>query len=72
MSKREGEVREIPFLGNDMKDPAATTGKPLNHSDAPGRADSELSEGADPNRPKGNATVNADDALLDETPDNKV
>lgn len=72
MSKREGEVREIPFLGNDMKDAAATTGRPLNHADAPGRADSELSEGADLNKPRGNATVNADDALLDDTPDNKL
>lgn len=72
MSKREGEVRGILFLGNDMKDPAATTGKPLNQADAPGKADAELSEEGDPERSKGNATVNVDDASLDDTPANKV
>ena len=72
MSSREGEVREIPFLGNDMKDHAATTGKPLDQADAPGKADSELTEENDPEKPRGNVTINADDALLDDTADNKV
>lgn len=72
MSRREGEVREVPFLGNDMKDEAATTGKPLDRADAPGKADSEWTEENDAENPKGNATVNADDALLDDTPENKV
>jgi hypothetical protein len=26
MSKGAGEIREVPFLGNDMKDQAPTTG----------------------------------------------
>jgi len=48
MSKQdEGEVRELPFLGNDMKDHAATTGKPVDKADAPGKADSELTEDQD-------------------------
>lgn len=71
MSKREGELREVPFLRNDMKDQPATTGKPLNRADAPGKADSEWSE-ADSEESKGNATVNVDDALLDDTPENKA
>jgi hypothetical protein len=65
MSKGEGEVREIPFLGNDMKDHAATTGKPVNQADAPGKADSEWNEGADPENSRG-----TDDALLDDSPGN--
>ena len=72
MSRREGEVREIPFLGNDMKDHAATTGKPLDQADAPGKADSELTEENDPEKARGNVTINADDALWDDTADNKV
>jgi len=72
MSRREGEVREIPFLGNDMKDQAATTGKSLEQADAPGKADSEWSDEAEPENPRGNVTINADDAVLDDTPDNKV
>ena len=69
MSRGEGEVREIPFLGNDMKDHAATTGRPVNQADAPGKADSEWNDGADPEKPRGNLTVNADDALLDDRSD---
>ena len=56
MSKLEGEVREVPFLKNDRKEDAPTTGK----------ADSESAE-----VPKGNKTVNVDDAQLDETSQNK-
>jgi hypothetical protein len=66
MSKRESEVWEIPFLKNDMKDQAPTTGKPVDKTDAPGKADSEFTE-----VPKGNKTVNVDDAQLDETSENK-
>jgi hypothetical protein len=78
MLTREGEVREIPFLGNDMKDHAATTGKPLDQADAPGKADSELTEEngpekpSEPEKPIGNVTINADDALLDDSADNKA
>ena len=75
MLTREGEVREIPFLGNDMKDHAATTGKPLDQADAPGKADSELTEENGPEKPSepsGNVTINADDALLDDSADNKA
>ena len=51
MSYSEGEVREIPFLKNDMKDHAATTGRPVDKADAPGKADSELTEDQDLNQP---------------------
>lgn len=40
-SKREGEVREVPFLKNDMKDQPPATGKCLDHADSPGKADAE-------------------------------
>jgi len=70
MSKREGEVREIPFLKNDMKDQAPTTGRRADQTDAPGKADSEFTEEAQ-REPKGNKTVNVDDAQLDETNENK-
>ena len=42
MSSSKGEMREVPFLKNDMQDQPATTGRPVNTSDAPGKADSEL------------------------------
>jgi hypothetical protein len=71
LSKREGEVREVPFLGNDMKDQAPTTGRPLDQADAPGKADSEWTEEKEPKKPEGNVSVNVDDAQLDETSDNK-
>jgi hypothetical protein len=70
MSKREGEVREIPFLKNDMKDQAPTTGRPAGQTDAPGKADSEFAEETQ-GEPKGNKTVNVDDAQLDEINENK-
>jgi len=38
------EMRELPFLKNDMQDQPATTGRPVNTSDAPGKADSELTD----------------------------
>ena len=45
MSKQEGEVRDVPFMGNDIKkDEPSTTGKRIDRADAPGKADSELSE----------------------------
>ena len=71
MSKREGEVREIPFLKNDMKEQAPTTGRPADQADAPGKADSEFTEETQRERPKGNKTVNVDDAQLDETNESK-
>jgi len=42
MQKSEGEVRDLPFLNSDMKDHAATMDKPLDTTDAPGKADSEM------------------------------
>jgi len=38
----EGEVHDLPFMRNDMKDHTPTMDKPLDASDAPGRADSEM------------------------------
>jgi len=35
---------DVPFLKNDMNDALPTTGWPLDVSDAPGKADSELFE----------------------------
>ena len=64
MSKREGEVREVQFLGNDMKDQPPTTGKPSNQADAPGKADSECTEATDSRKLAGNKDVNVDDAQL--------
>jgi hypothetical protein len=40
----EGNVRDVPFLQNDMKDHVATMDRPLDAADAPGRADSEIVE----------------------------
>jgi hypothetical protein len=50
--KDEGEVRDIPFVGNDMKDHSATMDKPSDAADVPGKADSEMidSEIAETNR----------------------
>jgi hypothetical protein len=39
---KAGEVRDIPFLKNDMKDYPSTMDKPLDTADAPGKADSEM------------------------------
>jgi len=66
MSKREGEVREVPFLGNDMKDQPPTTGKPSSKADAPGKADSECIQPTDSDKPAPNKAVNVDDAQLEE------
>jgi hypothetical protein len=41
----EGEVRDLPFLKNDMKDSMPTTGWPVDTPDAHGKADSEIAEG---------------------------
>lgn len=64
MPKHEGEVREVPFLGNDMKDQGPTTGKPSDQADAPGRADSECTEPIEPAKPSNREAVNTDDAQL--------
>ena len=42
--EKEGEVRDIPFLRNDMKESAPTMDKPLDAPDAPGKADSEIGD----------------------------
>jgi len=42
--QQASEVRDIPFLKNDMAEPQATMGKNLETADAPGRADTELGE----------------------------
>jgi hypothetical protein len=44
LHKEEGAVRDVPFLGNDMKDHVTTMDKPLDSADAPGKADSELGD----------------------------
>jgi hypothetical protein len=72
MSKREGEVREVPFLGNDMKNQAPTTGRRSDQADAPGKADSEFTEEQEKEKPIGNKTVDADDAQLDENTQKNV
>jgi hypothetical protein len=46
-SKREGEVREVPFLKNDMKDQLPATGKCLDRADSPGKADAECGDEKD-------------------------
>jgi len=38
------EVRDVPFLKNDMHESVPTTGKPIDTADAPGKADSEMIE----------------------------
>jgi len=48
LHKKEGEVRDLPFMGNDMKEHAVTMDKPLDAADAPGKADSEIVEAAVP------------------------
>jgi hypothetical protein len=50
MPKHEGEVRDVPFLGNDLKDQLPTTGRPLDQADAPGKADSDWNEETKPER----------------------
>ena len=42
MKHSNGEVRDVPALGNDMNDSPATTGKALDTADAPGKADAEM------------------------------
>jgi len=44
MAHKDGEVRDVPFLKNDMKDQPTTTGKPLEPADGPGKADAEMAE----------------------------
>jgi len=41
------ETRDVPLMTNDMNDAPATTGKPLDAADAPGKADSEMLEDDD-------------------------
>jgi hypothetical protein len=72
MSKREGEVREVPFLKNDMKDQPTATGKCLDRADSPGIADAECGGQRDEVKSKGNIKINVDDAQLDQTSDNRT
>ena len=72
MFKREGEVREVPFLKNDMKDRLPATGKCLDRADSPGKADAECGDRKDEVKSKGNITINVDDAQLDQTSDNQT
>jgi hypothetical protein len=46
MTHHNEEMRDVPFLANDMMDPNPTMGKPLDTADEPGKADGEL--GLDP------------------------
>ncbi len=46
VTHKEPEMRDIPFLANDMMDANPTMGKPLDTVDEPGKADAEL--GLDP------------------------
>jgi len=48
MPQGEGEVRDIPFLRNDLKDQPTTTGRSVDQVDAPGKADSEWTEDMTP------------------------
>ena len=72
MSKQEGEVREVPFLKNDMKSQLPATGKRLDCSDSPGKADAECGDQKDAVKSKDNVTINVDDAQLDQTSDNRT
>ena len=72
MSKREGEVREVPFLKNDMKDKLTATGKCLDRADSPGIADAECGDRRDEVKSKGYITINVDDAQLDQTSGNQT
>jgi len=72
VSKREGEVREVPFLKNDMKDQLPATGKCLDRTDSPGIADAECGGREDEVKSKGNITINVDDAQLDQASDNQT
>jgi hypothetical protein len=55
-----------------MKNQAPTTGRRSDQADAPGKADSEFTEEQEKEKPIGNKTVDADDAQLDETAENKM
>jgi hypothetical protein len=43
-ARESSETRDLPFMKNDMNDAPPTTGKPVDVSDAPGKADSEMFE----------------------------
>jgi hypothetical protein len=53
---RHEEVNDIPFVKNELGDSPGTMDKPLDTSDAPGKADSELVEDGLPPR---KSTANA-------------
>lgn len=66
-SKHEGEVRELPFLKNDMKSHLPTTGKPLDRADSPGKADAECGDRKDEVESKDGVTINVNHARADQT-----
>lgn len=68
MKPKYGEVRDVPFLGNDMKDSPRTMDKPLDTTDAPGKADSEMAADGEAQR-QDSVWVNPDDALIDDPKD---
>ena len=41
---KPSEMMDVPFLSNDMKGAVPTMDKPLDTADAPGKADSEMTE----------------------------
>ena len=45
LNRTHENVRDVPFMKNDMLDPAPTMDKPTHAADAPGRADSEIADG---------------------------
>ena len=71
-SEQEGEVREVPFFKNKMKNHTRATGKPLDRADSHGQADAECGDQTDEVKSKGNITINVDDAQLDQTSDNQA
>ena len=44
MRRQSDEENDLPFTGNDLGDAPGTMDKPLDTTDAPGKADSELVE----------------------------
>jgi len=70
MSNREGEVREVPFLKNDMKSHVPATGKPLDRADSPGKADAECGDQEDAVESKDGVTIIVDPVNLDRTSGN--
>lgn len=45
LHRDEGEVRDIPFFHNDMKDHSVTMDRASGVADEPGKADAEIADG---------------------------